>query len=83
MQTANVHEAKTKLSRLLDAAASGEEVVITRRSGGTITRFLVTVAPDPDRAGVLGALAGQIHYAVNYDEADAEIAAMFDAATGG
>lgn len=30
-KSVGVHEAKTNLSRLLDAVASGEEVVITRR----------------------------------------------------
>lgn len=30
MRTVNVYEAKTHLSRLLDAAAAGEEIVIAR-----------------------------------------------------
>jgi antitoxin (DNA-binding transcriptional repressor) of toxin-antitoxin stability system len=28
MQTVNIHEAKTQFSRLVDAAAGGEEIVI-------------------------------------------------------
>jgi prevent-host-death family protein len=34
----NVHQAKTQLSKLLDAAKRGEEVVITRRGHG-VNRF--------------------------------------------
>ena len=30
MRTANIHEAKTQLSRLVEAALAGEEVVIAR-----------------------------------------------------
>lgn len=30
MQTVNIHEAKTQFSRLVDAAASGEEIVIAK-----------------------------------------------------
>jgi prevent-host-death family protein len=39
----NVHEAKTQLSRLLEAASRGEEVVIAR-NGEPVAR-LVPVAP--------------------------------------
>jgi prevent-host-death family protein len=31
MQNANIHDAKTTLSRLVDAAIAGEEVVISKR----------------------------------------------------
>jgi antitoxin (DNA-binding transcriptional repressor) of toxin-antitoxin stability system len=40
MTTANVHEAKTNLSKSLNAAEGGE-VIITRR-GGKITQFKLT-----------------------------------------
>jgi prevent-host-death family protein len=30
MQTVNIHEAKTQFSRLVDAAASGEEIIIAK-----------------------------------------------------
>ncbi|HDR9019338.1 TPA: type II toxin-antitoxin system Phd/YefM family antitoxin [Burkholderia vietnamiensis] len=30
MQTVNIHEAKTQFSRLVDAAAAGEEIVIAK-----------------------------------------------------
>lgn len=74
---ANVHEAKTNLSKLLDAAARGEDVVITRRGDG-VTRFAIVPVPTPRRADLFGALRGQIVFEPDYDNADAEIAAMFD-----
>ena len=40
----NVHEAKTHLSRLLDRAAAGEEIVVAR-AGHPVAR-LVALAPD-------------------------------------
>lgn len=79
MHSANVHEAKTNLSKLLDAAARGEDVVITRRGSG-VTRFALVPIPTPRRAELFGALRGQIVFAPDYDEADAEILEIFDAA---
>jgi prevent-host-death family protein len=61
MTTANVHEAKTNLSKLLDAAERGEQVFITRRGPG-VNRFALVPAPRPSRGELFGALRGQIHY---------------------
>ncbi len=77
MTTANVHEAKTNLSKLLDAAERGEEVYITRRGTG-VDRFALVPAPRARRADLFGALRGQVVYADDHDTADAEIAAMFE-----
>lgn len=77
MTTANVHEAKTHLSKLLDAVERGEQVIITRRGPG-INRFALVAAAPPDRNALIGALRGKIHYAEDYDDADAEIREMFD-----
>lgn len=79
MKSANVHEAKTNLSKLLDAAERGEEVFITRRGGG-VDRFALIPAPRAERSQLFGALRGQIGYAPDYDRADAEITAMFESA---
>jgi prevent-host-death family protein len=62
----NVHEAKTHLSRLLDRAAAGEEIVIGR-AGKPVAR-LVPLAPRPPR--VFGSLAGQVWIADDFDAAD-------------
>lgn len=44
MQTVNIHEAKTHLSRFVDQAAAGEEIVIAR-AGKPVAR-LVALTPD-------------------------------------
>lgn len=78
MKTANVHEAKTTLSKLLDAAAAGEDVFITRNGA----RFRL-VQMRPERRDLFGSLAGQVRYPHGYDaafgpDADAEVQAMFE-----
>jgi prevent-host-death family protein len=40
----NVHEAKTQLSKLLDAAESGEDVIIAR-AGKPVARLVAIVPP--------------------------------------
>lgn len=54
MTTVNVHEAKTHLSRLLDAAVAGEEIVIAK--GG---RPFVRLAPVLDADRTPGAAKGK------------------------
>ena len=39
MQTVNIHEAKTQLSRFVDQAAAGEEVIIAR-AGKPVARLM-------------------------------------------
>lgn len=51
MATVNVHAAKTHLSRLIDRAAKGEEIVIAR-AGKPIAR-LTALAPAQRRPGQL------------------------------
>jgi prevent-host-death family protein len=72
-----VHEAKTTLSRLLDAAESGEEVVITRRG-----RPVATLRPVPSlpRKSLFGALKDQIWMADDFDELPGEILEGFEGA---
>jgi prevent-host-death family protein len=52
----NIHEAKTHLSRLLERAASGEEIVIAK-AGKPVAR-LVAVYPQPPRP--LGFVKGRL-----------------------
>ena len=70
----NVHEAKTHLSRLIDRAAAGEEIVIGR--AGTPVARLVPLAARPPR--VFGALAGQITVSDDFDAPDEELIALFE-----
>ena len=52
MRSVNIHEAKTHLSRFVDAAAAGEEIIIAR-AGKPVAR-LVALASADERPRVLG-----------------------------
>ena len=52
MVTVNVHEAKTQLSRLLERARAGEEIVIAK-GGVPCARLCPLEAPQPRRPGIL------------------------------
>ena len=56
MQTVNIHEAKTHLSRLLEAVESGEEIVIAR--AGEPIATLSAYKPPRKRVAPPGSLAG-------------------------
>jgi prevent-host-death family protein len=56
MRQVNIHEAKTQLSKLIDQASQGEEVIIAK-AGVPVARLM---AIQPARAGRrFGALAGR------------------------
>lgn len=78
--TANVHQAKTNLSKLLDDAAAGKDVYITRRGRKDPTRFKLVPeqAAKPKRSDAFGMLKDKIIFSDDYDKADEEILAMFD-----
>jgi prevent-host-death family protein len=79
MQTVNIHEAKTHLSRLVDRAAKGEPFVIAK-SGKPLVKVvpLETTATQGRR---LGFLAGTIAVPDDFDRmGEAEIAALFGVA---
>jgi prevent-host-death family protein len=77
MTTANVHQAKSNLSKLLNAAADGDEVVITRR-GGKITQFKLVPIGQHVKPPLFGALKNKIVFADDYDKAEAEILETFE-----
>jgi prevent-host-death family protein len=70
----NVYEAKTQLSKLIDRALAGEDVVISR--AGTPMVRLVPVPPKP-AARTPGSARGQIRMAADFDELPEDIAAAF------
>lgn len=70
----NVYEAKTQLSRLIERAMAGEDVVIAR-AGKPMVR-LVPVAAQPARR-TPGSARGQIRMAPDFDELPGEVAAAF------
>lgn len=72
----NVHAAKTNLSRLLERAEAGEEIVIGR-AGKPVAKLVPYVAPRPKR--VFGRLRGQIIIHGDFDADDEAIAREFEA----
>jgi len=76
MQQINLHEAKTHLSRLVDRAAAGEEIVIAR-GGRPIARLVAFVPRLAPRT--LGGYEGQILIASDFDVLPEDIAVAFGA----
>ncbi|WP_111430659.1 type II toxin-antitoxin system prevent-host-death family antitoxin [Rhodobacteraceae bacterium DSL-40] len=58
MKSVNMHEAKTNLSRLVEAAVEGEPFVIAR-AGHPLVR-VAALAADPDTPRRIGFLEGRI-----------------------
>ena len=72
-----IHEAKTHLSRLVERARAGEEVVI-QRSGEPVAK-LVPIRGRAPVAASYGVWRGQIEIAEDFDELPDDIAAAFGA----
>ena len=75
MQVVNVYEAKTQLSKLLDAVERGEDVVIARAG-----RPVADLKPHQPRHRpvVIGGLADAIDYDdADFDQLDPDIQRMF------
>jgi len=64
MRTVNIHAAKTQLSRLVEDAAGGEEIIIAK-AGKPIARLCPLAAPPKRR--VLGTLNGKINIPDDFD----------------
>lgn len=64
MQTINIHEAKTHLSRLVEAVAAGDEVVIAK-SGRPVARLVALAKPPGKRE--LGILSGKMTVPDDFD----------------
>lgn len=77
MQTVNIHEAKTNLSRLVDQAARGEPFVIAK-AGKPLVKVVALDTPESGQAKRLGFLAGQITVPDDFDEMGrAEVEELF------
>ena len=61
MRTVNIHEAKTHLSRLLERAHAGEEVVIAK-NGKPYARLCPLSQPEPRRPGLLSGTVGDAFF---------------------
>jgi len=78
MRTVNMHEAKTHLSRLVDAAARGEPFVIARAGKPLVKVVPLEPAAVPERRR-LGFLKGQFTVPDDFDTMLAEeIREMFE-----
>ncbi|HVS29826.1 MAG TPA: type II toxin-antitoxin system prevent-host-death family antitoxin [Thermoanaerobaculia bacterium] len=75
MNTVNIHEAKTQLSRLVDRAAKGESFVIAKAGKPLVKVSSVDAPAEPKR---LGFLKGEIKVPDDFDRmGEREIAALF------
>ena len=80
MSTVNIHDAKTHLSRLIEQAAQGEQVIIAK-AGKPLVKLTALEAPTRPRR--LGFLKGQIAVPEDFDTMGAEeIARLFGAEPG-
>lgn len=78
MRTVNMHEAKTHLSRLVEAAVNGEPFVIAR-SGKPVVKVTAVEAPTGPAVRRVGFLAGQIEVRDDFDRAASEeIRSLFE-----
>jgi prevent-host-death family protein len=76
MSTVNIYEAKTKLSKLVDLASNGEDVIIAR-NGKPVARL--TSLKREKRPILFGALEGKGWIADDFDAPlPDEIQAMFE-----
>jgi prevent-host-death family protein len=73
-----MHEAKTHLSKLVERAEAGEDVVI-QRNGKPVVRLVPVVEAPRSLASVRGAWRGRVHVADDFDELPEDIAAAFGA----
>jgi prevent-host-death family protein len=73
-ETVTVTEAKTQLSRLIERAGSGEEIVI-RRGRKPVAKLIRY--DDPPARRQMGDLKGKIWMSEDFDEPDEEIERLF------
>ncbi|MEL0022364.1 MAG: type II toxin-antitoxin system Phd/YefM family antitoxin [Rickettsiales bacterium] len=66
MKQLSIHEAKTHLSRLVEEAAAGEEIVIAK-AGKPVAR-LVALASGADRPRRPGSMRGKIEIRDDFDD---------------
>jgi prevent-host-death family protein len=66
VQTINIHQAKTHLSRLVERAAQGEPFVIAK-AGKPLVKVMALNAPEAGQRRRLGFMAGQISVPDDFD----------------
>lgn len=75
--TANIHEAKTTLSKLIERALAGEEVVIAK-AGKPLVRLQKIEQTDvrADRLALFGSMRGRIILDENWEESEFDAEAL-------
>ena len=82
MQTINIHDAKTHLSRLVEQAVQGDSFVIAK-AGRPLVKVSALDAPSASEIQRLGFLSGKITVPDDFDRmGGAEIEALFGGDTG-
>jgi prevent-host-death family protein len=67
IQTVNIHQAKTQLSKLVDQAAKGEPFIIAK-AGKPLVKVVSLSAPTGTQVKRLGFMAGQITVPDDFDQ---------------
>ncbi len=76
METVNIYDAKTRLSQLVDKAASGTDVVVSR-NGKPLVR--ITQLSKPRREIKFGVLKGKVRIGADFDAPlPADVLAAFE-----
>jgi prevent-host-death family protein len=82
MQTINIHDAKTHLSRLVEQAVQGDSFVIAK-AGKPLVKVSALDSPSASQMQRLGFLTGQITVPDDFDRmGGAEIETLFGGDTG-
>lgn len=66
MQTINIHEAKTHLSRLVEQAAKGDSFIIAK-AGKPLVKVMALNSPEPAHMKRTGFLTGQFQVPDDFD----------------
>jgi prevent-host-death family protein len=74
MEIANIHEGQSQLSKLIERAMNGEEVIIAK-AGQPMVRLVPIRADDSPRQG--GQWKGRVRIADDFDDLPDDIAAAF------
>jgi prevent-host-death family protein len=75
MHVANIHEAKTHISRLIASAEGGEEIIITR--AGTPVVRMIAYREDTPPQRTPGIWKGKVKMSRDFDNLPESIAAAF------
>lgn len=71
MKTVNIHEAKTRLSKLVDEASKGEPFIIAK-AGKPVVKVTALPVPTGEQMKRLGFLAGQFTVPEDFDQMGSE-----------